>query len=64
MTDDLNGFGIRVRSAVVPAFDERSICSTRYAGSLEKKVIRIGKDRFAVRRAEAQTALACASARA
>lgn len=49
VTDDINGFGIRFKSSLVPDLGESLTCSIRYAGSLETKVVRVGKQRFAVR---------------
>ncbi|KQP61852.1 hypothetical protein ASG40_03805 [Methylobacterium sp. Leaf399] len=49
VTDDVTGFGIRFKSATVPAVGERLTCSIRHAGSIETRVIRAEKHRFAVR---------------
>lgn len=49
VTEDLNGFGIRFKASLVPSVGEKLTCSIRHAGSLETTVVRVGKQRFAVR---------------
>lgn len=49
VTDDLSSDGIRFKSSVVPAVDERLTCSIRHAGSLEAIVVRAEAASFAIR---------------
>lgn len=49
VTDDLSLDGIRFKSSVVPAVDERLTCSIRHAGSLEAIVVRTETSAFAIR---------------
>jgi hypothetical protein len=49
VTEDVAQYGIRFKAAVIPSVGETITCSIRHTGSLETKVIRTGRDRFAVR---------------
>ncbi|CAA2100362.1 hypothetical protein MBUL_00632 [Methylobacterium bullatum] len=49
VTDDLSSDGIRFKSSVVPAVDERLTCSIRHAGSIEAIVVRAETSAFAIR---------------
>ncbi|WP_245259475.1 PilZ domain-containing protein [Methylobacterium sp. 10] len=49
VTDDLSSDGIRFKSSVVPAVDERLTCSIRHAGSIEAIVVRTETSAFAIR---------------
>ena len=49
VTEDVSTDGIRFKCATVPSVGENLTCSIRHTGSLETQVVRVGKQRFAVR---------------
>jgi hypothetical protein len=49
VTEDVAQYGIRFKAAVVPTVGETLTCSIRHTGSLETRVIRVARERFAVR---------------
>ena len=49
VTEDVAQDGIRFECATTPLLGETLTCSIRHTGSMETRVVRVGKQRFAVR---------------